>query len=666
MKKYKIKIILKSYLLCSNSNAGANLDAQPTFDEMGFPYLPGKTFKGLLRESMMEVLEILNESGIERNVDQYFGAAKNQQNGEVISAKIKHIDNFYLPQYSTILSSIKGKKIKKLQMQQYYTAKVQQTALDEGGIADDGSLRSFAVLDNLKAPEFEAVISVGEQSDLLEKAIKNIRYAGLGRNRGFGKVKCTYEVMDDEDIIPVVIENIPTNTQALELTIETLEPVIISTQKANENTVSTQNYISGSQVLGIFAWAHKDKSGSIFKDLFLNNLLKFDHCLPAGSEPFPLAIHAKKYTPIYQKSYHNILAESGLITKSVSGFYKKTNEQKWKATTVEKTLNFHSTRITDRAAGRSTKKEDNSTDITTNGGIYYYESVNKGQLFKGKISGSSALLQALVDINGLSFEARLGKSKSTQYGKVKITLSPTQSGVETNTFSGEVYLVAQSPLVFLNECGFPEATIPTMQSYLGTELIVKKAAVKTQMIEHYNAIWGVKTGKIIAFGAGSTFKIEHTAPQEMLVENYIGEMQSKGFGKVKYMTYAELDDYKNIEANEFISENYQVWPELESLLKQEQEKIGHKKKAFEDAQKSIYKRVNKSLCSRMIAVLNGVNSKAEIVDFYKHIKEKPAGTQLKDAQLWDDLQPDNDVALDKYKVRWIAFFTALRKLKKDE
>ena len=78
--EYKIKFT-SDWAILSGKSAGG-IDNRLLRDENGFPYIPGKTIKGVFREGYEEIFELLPES-IQNT--KYFGKVKDRYKGEEIS-----------------------------------------------------------------------------------------------------------------------------------------------------------------------------------------------------------------------------------------------------------------------------------------------------------------------------------------------------------------------------------------------------------------------------------------------------------------------------------------------------------------------------------------------------------------------------------------------------
>ena len=118
-----------------------------------------------------------------------------------------------------------------------------------------------------------------------------------------------------------------------------------------------------------------------------------------------------------------------------------------KAKEPEKVINFHHQR--DRLSGHT--KDD---------GMFNYEALAPGQVFKGKIYGDANALADFKEAFSEEFSARLGKSKNAEYGKVEIALSEiidedtdiTNHDIKDKDFALLTFI---SPCILFNKTDFP-------------------------------------------------------------------------------------------------------------------------------------------------------------------------------------------------------------------
>lgn len=200
--KLAIEITTKSPLHIGSGRADVKLDAEIIHDEYGLPYFPGKRLRGLLYESALEICEM--QPLADKDFAQV-GILQELFNHQADSPVTMSLHNFYLPEYNNLrldISYLQDKYseiIKPQDVLEYYTDIRFQTKIDpNSGCAADNSLRTLRVID--REVTFVGEIELHGASEahqiLLALALKNLRYAGGKRNRGFGKINCTLENKD--------------------------------------------------------------------------------------------------------------------------------------------------------------------------------------------------------------------------------------------------------------------------------------------------------------------------------------------------------------------------------------------------------------------------------------------------------------------------------------
>ena len=186
----KICIQLKSDLVPGSGQSWANLiDSDIVYDQYGFPYIPAKRIKGLLKESALE----LEEFGILEKNTSHLIFGNNEIKGHhfvLYNALLDHITELQ-NEYRT-LDNQYLKYLNKYIVLDYYTNIRYQTAIDEYGIAQKNTLRSVRAID--KGNAFYSIVEYEEDDeDILEKCLKNVKHMGLMRTRGFGEVELSLD-----------------------------------------------------------------------------------------------------------------------------------------------------------------------------------------------------------------------------------------------------------------------------------------------------------------------------------------------------------------------------------------------------------------------------------------------------------------------------------------
>ncbi|MCG5057089.1 MAG: RAMP superfamily protein [Limnoraphis sp. WC205] len=217
---YAIKIKLLSDTTFGRGDGVAGLiDSEVEHDRYGFPYLRGRTLKGLLSEECDNFVLLLPQTQRQewlkiRNI--LFGEPGST---DETMAKM-HVGDAYLPQdlRNAVAYQLQKEDDEKRKNKDYkpltpndvlasLTTIRQQTAINpEDGAPTEHSLRSFRVVirDPVDAaPSFEAPLFFDESPTqemlaLLGVGTLALRRIGSGRNRGRGHVQCTLHYKDKD------------------------------------------------------------------------------------------------------------------------------------------------------------------------------------------------------------------------------------------------------------------------------------------------------------------------------------------------------------------------------------------------------------------------------------------------------------------------------------
>ncbi|MBE9120865.1 RAMP superfamily protein [Tychonema sp. LEGE 07199] len=198
---YQLKIKLLSDTTFGRGDGVAGLiDQEVEHDPFGFPYLRGRTLKGLLSEECDNLIAVLShhKQDWEKVACDLFGTL-----GSTIGTiGAVHVGDACLPEdlRQAVGFQIDDKTLTKTEVLDSLTTIRRQTAIDpQSGTPDEGSLRSYRVV--LRDLCFTAdlifeKIPTDEMLSLLAVGSLAIRRLGSGRNRGRGHVQCT---LHDED-----------------------------------------------------------------------------------------------------------------------------------------------------------------------------------------------------------------------------------------------------------------------------------------------------------------------------------------------------------------------------------------------------------------------------------------------------------------------------------
>ena len=179
MKKIELIIRLNSeWQVGSGLSGGISSDALALKDKEGFPYIPGKTIKGLILEGLKSAQELGHVETSE--IDILMGSGADQKGIQAIT----FFSNAYLSESTR--AQINAEDRKKL------FRNISNTQIGKDGIAVDKSLRTTEVCMPLTL-RAEILIEPTDELDserakeLLDDAIKWVKFLGIKRTRGLGR-----------------------------------------------------------------------------------------------------------------------------------------------------------------------------------------------------------------------------------------------------------------------------------------------------------------------------------------------------------------------------------------------------------------------------------------------------------------------------------------------
>lgn len=173
------------------------IDQEVEQDIYGFPFLRGRTLKGLLREECDNLVDVLPQEK-QPSWRELLALLFGVPGSDIRSMGQMQIGDAQLPAdlRQAIARQIQEKKLTAADVLNSLTTLRRQTAIDaEVGVASDNSLRTNRVI--LRELVFQATLDLEVSADRLEDSlallaagIKALRRVGSGRNRGRGHVKC--------------------------------------------------------------------------------------------------------------------------------------------------------------------------------------------------------------------------------------------------------------------------------------------------------------------------------------------------------------------------------------------------------------------------------------------------------------------------------------------
>ncbi|MHA1439591.1 MAG: RAMP superfamily CRISPR-associated protein [Promethearchaeota archaeon] len=689
----KLMIKTLSHALIGSGEGSGIIDSDIIFDDLGIPYIPSRRIKGLLRKSLNEVCEILDIN--KSYISEILGESGFKK------AKIS-ISNLYIEEYDKIREEIIALKehndyknfLTKDKLLSYFTIIRQQTGINEEGIAEEHSLRTFRVLKS--GLKFFVELNLNSLTDyekaLLYLACLNFRRLGTARSKGFGEIKCKLDTrFNFEEALKVIKNNTknfekkqqinnkkfnpnPSNDwKRMSYLIKTLSPVLLTSHKGGQNTVRTNKYISSLTVRGLLAnkyikltgieskKAHEDK---YFYELFLNNkiLINFAYPFVDGKVFYPTPFTIQEEKGKESNILYNILISEPLKnTKAIHKFCYIDDNNKILIFNPKTIIFFHNRKKNYRG-GES--PED----------IFYYEAISKDQGFKGFIYGDENYLKEIKNLFGYKFKAEIGRSKSAQYGQIEFIFGEIEDFREYDfKDEDELILAALSPIILYNENGLSEISNEILKKYLENYLKCNikeiKSIINQTKVENYVGIWNSKSPRDLAFAIGSTFLLKLNKPVNDNVNKLLNQMEIEGIGAKRELGYGRVkinwmlkDNYEKEDYLSRIKQNI-IQPEkskkiIQYILKSEIKQF-FENKGFEKAgEKNKFRNISlsNSLINKIETFLKDSKNENDFNNKIEDIKDDEAIRNLKNVinkdlyitKIYDELS--NKEEFNKYRI----------------
>ena len=201
MGDYQIKIeLLSETILGSGESVAGYIDLDVLHDDLGLPYFKGKTLKGRLREEAENIVRLQGNIFSQKQVEKIFGTKDGGDNTRLalsdstVSEKIK--------------KAIKASEIGAEDILDALTEVRTFTAIDDNGVARDGSLRQIRVIKRGLMLSSKVTFRNEINDDdltLFGLSVLSLKHIGLMCSRGKGKVKCRI-LKENEDISDMIID----------------------------------------------------------------------------------------------------------------------------------------------------------------------------------------------------------------------------------------------------------------------------------------------------------------------------------------------------------------------------------------------------------------------------------------------------------------------------
>ncbi len=307
--------------------------------------------------------------------------------------------------------------------------------------------------------------------------------------------------------------------------VEFKSDIVLTASSNTEGKIDQLDFIAGSNFLGMVAKNYSEFVNSFF-DVFHSGKVRFGdgHILKDGKMTYkiPYSYFHKKLetTPIFNhhflddKDFENL----GQLKQLREGFITKDKGQVFVDYTYSQ---------------KSAYDKKNRRSLDSN--MYGYKAIKKGSAwqFTVKVDAISKEDEQLI-IKTLQESTRLGKSKSAEYGEVKIKYLENQArenlGYE-NLQLGEVVLYCNSRLALVDECGNPTYDLKYLCD--GIEINYDKTQIRISTFTPYNGARKTKDYERVCINKGSVIVLKNATQAQLdQIQNGVGAFLSEGFGEI--------------------------------------------------------------------------------------------------------------------------------------
>jgi CRISPR/Cas system CSM-associated protein Csm3 (group 7 of RAMP superfamily) len=174
----------------SGLSIAAGADLRVNKDKDGLPFIPGKTLKGLLREAAENLLLVNPEIFPGDFIKRVFGE---KLTPDTVTKNLIEAESFF--SNAQLTDNLKNKIIQQKGMSDFLYDQIYSTAIEENGLAKEGSLRQMEVTIPLEL--FAGIENFPKENEYLESlmvCMNWVKRLGVNRNRGLGR--CKIEILN--------------------------------------------------------------------------------------------------------------------------------------------------------------------------------------------------------------------------------------------------------------------------------------------------------------------------------------------------------------------------------------------------------------------------------------------------------------------------------------
>lgn len=521
-------------------------------DKHGLPIIPGKTLKGILKDSAEVIAGGLGSTWPEW-VSFTFGDSPSEDWDDTAGSRRNPEGGALDIRSANLSDALRAKLLADQALIPYIYSVRPGVALTKDGVAKDDHLR----LEERTRGGLTLTARISLEGDdedrkkakaLLAAAAAWTQRLGGKRRRGSGKCCISISGMSPIDATAVLEEDpgsppestsfeseegtVTEQISTFRLKLRTLSPLCL-TRKVEGNVVFTNEYISGGMLMGAIGQALGKDSAAFWKAVD-EGKVRVGFATPRLSNvrglPMPFAIEAPKGGA--EKLIRNgFSSERDANWKQARrGFWAKSGDS---YTCGSPPMSVVSHNVIQDEHQRPTKEV---------GGVYAYESIDPGTPFECLVTLPKNLGETLI---GKSL--KVGRSKSVEYGEAEVEsvkeIEEASSSPEGKTSSATMLVV--SPLLLRDSK--TGAWTPTLERLVqelekmirATVKLVKKVELRPIEVQSWNVRGRTPRPSAVGLQPGSCLMLEFEQEVELSTLRKteltgLGERLAEGFGEVAF------------------------------------------------------------------------------------------------------------------------------------
>jgi len=536
MKHGLITIHFQHYWHCGSGQAGeGDVDLLPVVEPCGLPYVPGRALRGRLKWAGREL------GWDEDRLNGLFGKrdAELDDTGKLQVANATMGDAFADGCRSDFAKDGKVKPEVSALFED-----IASTAL-QAGAARDKSLRRvrYAVPVTVMA---EVALEDDSQWSSLDELVHRLRAIGKGKHDGFGWCQASLEDAPDP-----ARPAMPGDALAYDLEIELLDDVVFSATSATTGGHRTLDHVPGSALMGAFArrlFSAKDEK--VGAGALIGAKVSFGNAVPVGADgkatlPVPLSWHHRKGDSwikdgAVQKDAVSNLAAVEYGGSALNGKQPVQVREGWLDTSAGRIVTVHRTQTLKTAIEEDPGKYETAKEKA----LFGYEAIEKGARFIARIElKDQSLLGAVCETFDGSI-IRLGRSKGTEFGRVRCTLKTADGAHGGAGANDTLVLLAESDIMLLDGNGFPKLEPSAEDCGLGGwELRRSRSYLRFRRYSPWNAKRGGPDIERQVISKGSVFVFTNENGATATPKLRVGLGQTEGLGRVRIAEWMQLEKH---------------------------------------------------------------------------------------------------------------------------